>query len=139
MEYPVYTALAGGALLILQQILMMSTGIYRGKVKQGVGHGGDQTLERKMRRHGNLAENSAIFLIVLALLELSGASQLAFWFAIVFVAARIAHALAFMSIKGSHEPGFSPFLVLRFLGASTTGLGGIALGAILLQSLIAQL
>ena len=69
MEIPYTAAAVGAVLLILQLVLMMSTGIHRGKTLIGVGVGDDKDLERKMRRHGNLAENAAIFVVVLALTE----------------------------------------------------------------------
>jgi len=134
MEFPQTAALTGAFLLILQQILMMNTGTHRAKTAIGVGHGDDRNLERKSRRHGNLAENAAIFVVVLALTEgVAGGGPVITTFASLFVAARISHAIGFMSTSGSHATPDGPkfFVMFRMLGAMTTGLVGIALGGYL--------
>lgn len=132
MSFPIYTAILAGFLIILQQILMVLAGMHRAKVGIGVGHGEDKDLERKVRRHGNLAENSALFLIVLALAELYGVPGVGI-VAAVFGVARISHALAFSSLSGSHLPTDSKlFPALRIVGAMGTLLSGIALGGFLL-------
>lgn len=131
MVYPLTTAMAGAFLIILQQFLMMNTGMHRTKAKVGVGHSEDRDLERKVRRHGNLAENAALFLVILALVEgLTGGSAVVTSFAAIFVIARISHAIGFMSLSGSHADGseFTPFVFFRMIGAMGTGLTGIALG-----------
>lgn len=131
MIYPLTAAMAGAFLIILQQLLMMNTGSHRAKVKIGVGYSEDKDLERKARRHGNLTENAAIFLVILALVEgLTGASAVVTSFAVIFVIARICHAVGFMSLSGSHaESGeYTPFVIFRMAGAMGTGLVGIALG-----------
>ena len=100
-------------------------------MKVGIGMGDDADLERKVRRHGNLAENAGIFLAVLALMEVSGLTNTAvFWFAIVFAGARIAHAVGFMHQDGSHAnlDGNKFFLAARVIGATLTGWTGLALG-----------
>ncbi len=133
MTLPVITALTASMLLPLQLVLMLSTGLHRGQTKIGVGVGNDRHLERKMRRHGNLSENSAIFLITLGLAELLGAPQFVlFWVAVVFVVARLLHALAFTSLDGSHNVAGNPiFLGMRFIGAMGTLVSGlVASGAI---------
>lgn len=139
MEFPVVAALVGGFLLILQQSLMMNTGSYRGKVQVGVGFGDDRHLERKIRRHGNLAENAAIFVVVLALTEmLTGGGATITAFGVVFVLARISHAVAFNSLAGSHDKdeGSKFFLIARMMGALASGLSGIALGLYLIYSVL---
>ena len=132
MEFPYVAASLGAFLLFLQQFLMLSVGLHRTKTKVGIGVGDDAELERKVRRHGNLAENAGIFLAVLALMEVSGlASGAVFWFAIVFAAARIAHAVGFTHQDGSHAnlEGNKFFLATRVIGATLTGWTGLALGA----------
>jgi len=131
MVYPLTTAMAGAFLIILQQVLMMNTGTHRAKAKIGVGLGEDRDLERKVRRHGNLAENAALFIVILALVEsFTGGGTAVNSFAIVFVIARISHAVGFMSLTGSHADGsaFTPFVFFRMIGAMGTGLCGIGLG-----------
>ncbi|MEO9468699.1 MAPEG family protein [Parasphingorhabdus sp.] len=131
MVYPLTTAMAGAFLIILQQFLMMNAGSHRARAKIGVGYSEDQDLERKVRRHGNLAENGALFLVILALVEgFSGGGTTVTIFAAVFVIARISHAIGFSSLSGSHADGsaFTPFVLFRMFGAMGTGLTGIALG-----------
>ena len=134
-ETAVFTA---AILLILQMVLMLSVGMHRFSVKVGVGYGEDADLHRKIRRHGNLSENAGIFLIALALAEMAGAPAL--WvqvLALVFVAARLSHALAFASKRGSHSPeGSVTFPMLRAFGAFATAGAGFGLGALLLASQI---
>lgn len=136
MEFPVITAVTAGVLLIFQQLLMLSVGLYRVKVRRGVGDGGDAQLERLVRRHGNLAENSALFLIGLGLLELAtGSGPVTLGFAGAFLAARLFHALGFSSLAGSHlAEGSRLFLLLRSSGAILTALVGIAAGGYLLST-----
>ena len=127
------TALLGAFLIVLQQTLMLSVGTHRAKTRIGVGIGGDKDLERKVRRHGNLAENAAIFLLVLGLAELAGVTGIVvLCFASAFGAARLFHAIAFFHLDGSHNPGGHKFWVgMRVAGATLTSLGGIALGGYL--------
>lgn len=134
MSLPIITALTAALLLILQQILMITVGAHRGGVKVGAGSGGDTSLERKIRRHGNLAENAPIFLLALALLELSDASSAVVGtLAAAFVAARLLHVLAFASEAGSHlADGSFIFPAMRSVGAISTALIGIGTGTYLL-------
>ena len=140
MEFPIVAAFVGAILIVAQQIFMMIAGTYRGKVSIGVGVGDDKELERKVRRHGNLAENAAIFLVVLGYAEmLSGGGTMTTVLGIVFLAARLSHAVAFSSLSGSHgqENGARIFVLCRIFGALGTGLSGIILGLYLLFLLAA--
>lgn len=138
MEFPHIAAIVGAFLLILQQLFMMNTGTHRMKADVGVGYGGDRELERKSRRHGNLAENAAIFVIVLALTEaLIGSGPIIASFAGAFVFARLCHAIGFMSTTGSHATKDGPkfFAMFRAAGATLTGLTGLGLGVFLAYQL----
>lgn len=138
MEFPQTTAMVGAFLLILQQVFMMNTGTHRVKANVGVGYGGDLELERKSRRHGNLAENAAIFIVVLALTEgLIGSSPIITGFGAAFVFARLCHAIGFMSTTGSHATNDGPkfFALFRAAGATLTGLIGLGLGFFLAYQL----
>lgn len=140
MEFPYTAAMVGAFLIILQQILMMNTGTHRAKAQIGVGFGEDRHLERKIRRHGNLSENAAIFIIVLSLAEmLSGGGPVIIAFGSIFVLARVSHAFAFTSLAGSHEKmeGGKIYLLCRMLGAFITGLVGIGLGLYLMFLILA--
>ncbi|MEM8812867.1 MAG: MAPEG family protein [Pseudomonadota bacterium] len=141
MTVPIVTAFAAGLLIVLQQALMLNVGLYRGKVGIGAGIGDDQTLERKLRRHGNLAENSALFLVALALAEMVGAPGILIAsLAGIFILCRLAHAIAFTSLAGSHTPteGGSVYLVLRAAGAGGTALLGFILGGTLVYTVAVQ-
>lgn len=139
MELPYTAAAVAAVLIILQQALMMNAGKYRGKVSIGVGVGQDKELERKVRRHGNLAENAAIFLVVLTLAEgIFGTNMFLMVVATIFVLARFSHALAFTSIAGSHGvvDSSKAYLMLRMFGALGSALGGIGLGLYLIFRLV---
>jgi len=138
MEFPIITATTAALILALQQLLMLSVGMYRTKLKVGVGTAGDDTLERRIRRHANLAENAALYLVALGLLELAtGPGLPVLIFAGAFLLARAMHAVAFSSLAGSHlAGGGGVFLVFRAAGAFLTAIGGIALAAYLVYSLM---
>ncbi|MEM7058036.1 MAG: MAPEG family protein [Pseudomonadota bacterium] len=137
---PEISIIAAAVLILMQMVLMLSVGMHRASVKVGVGFGEDEQLHRKIRRHGNLAENAGVFLIGMALAEISGAST--FYLSIVaavFVAARASHALAFSSTSGSHSPqGSVVFPAMRMFGAFGTAGSGIGLAVILISQFMAQ-
>ncbi|WP_376098985.1 MAPEG family protein [Roseomonas sp. CCTCC AB2023176] len=66
----------------------------RGQARTALGHGGDRTLERAIRAHGNFAEYVPFALLLLLLAELSG---MAGWAAhaagALLLAGRVSHAL----------------------------------------------
>ncbi len=131
MSFPYYSALLGAFLLTLQQALMISVGFHRTIARVGIGYGDDVHLERKIRRHGNLAENASIFVLVLTLTELSGAPmKIVVSFALAFALARVCHAIGFSHLDGSHAnvKGNKLFLGLRVVGATLTGWVGLGLG-----------
>ena len=70
---PVVSAITAGVLIIGQMGLMFVVAGARFRVRQSLGDGADPTLLRLVRRHGNYAENAAIFVASLALLEMMGA------------------------------------------------------------------
>ena len=137
---PIYAAFLGAALLIIQILLMLSVGTYRAKSGTSIGVKDDTVLERRVRRHGNLAENAAIFVVVLALYEIMfGQTFLALSLAVVFFVARILHMSGFGSAAGSHligvEDGGRPFVLMRMAGAMLTALTSLVLGVSLIVSL----
>lgn len=143
LNFPLYTALLGGGLIIVQSILMLIVGMHRGKTKNGVGVGSDTTLERKVRRHANLTESGPMFVFILAIYEIIfGQTEFAFWIALIFAAARLFHIIGFSSTAGSHlannaGPG-NFFVATRAIGATGTALGSIALGGTLLYSILSM-
>ena len=112
---------------------MIAVGLHRTKTGVGIGVGNDPNLERKIRRHGNLSENAALFIVVLALAELCGISKpIIAGFGAIFVLARLLHALGFSSLVGSHlAEGNKLFVAMRAIGAFGTFLTGILLGGLL--------
>lgn len=139
MTLPLIAAQTGAFLIVLQMILKLSAGFHRAGTGQGVGVQGDRQLERKVRRHGNLAENAGLFVAVLATAELAGLSNTVLGaLAVVFVVARILHATGFSSLAGSHGDveGGKAFKLARFFGAIGTALSGIALGLFTLAGVL---
>ena len=138
---PIYAALLGGVLLCLQIILMLTVGTYRSGSGKGAGVAEDMTLERLVRRHGNLAENAAIFVTVLALYELLfGQTWIALIVGLAFFLARSLHAFAFTSNSGSHLVGArgagKKFILMRVSGALLTAVSSLALGVSLIISVL---
>lgn len=131
MNLPIYAAALGAFLIVLQVALMLSVGLHRSK-GQFIGIGDDKDLERKVRRHGNLAENSGLFLVVIALFEmLVGQTTYVLVLCAIFAVARMLHALGFSSLAGSHgddlRGGRKAFAGMRAMGAF--GTLGVALGS----------
>jgi hypothetical protein len=141
MNLPLITAGLSGILLATQQLLMLNVGLYRIKLRLGVGHGNDPNLERLIRRHGNLAENAGIFLVTLALTEiLLGSRVVVLGFGLVFLLARILHLLGFSSLAGSHlAHGNQAFLFCRSAGATLSAVLGILLGGYLTYTVLQSL
>ncbi|MCR9080605.1 MAG: MAPEG family protein [Hyphomonadaceae bacterium] len=144
LHTPTYAALLGGSLLVLQILLMLSVGTYRTGAKKGVGVDGDMKLERLVRRHGNLAENAAIFLIVLTLYEVMfGQTLIVLGTASVFLVARLLHAIGFSSLSGSHlvdaQGSGSSFVLMRAAGAGLTALSSLVIAIALIVSVVPAL
>ncbi|MEM1196344.1 MAG: MAPEG family protein [Pseudomonadota bacterium] len=136
---PIYTAGLGAFLILFQVILMLTVGLHRSK-GQFIGIGEDRDLERKVRRHGNLAENSGLFLAVIALLEmLAGQTTYVLVIAVAFAAARLLHALGFSSLAGSHGDDLTgirrAFAGMRFFGAMGTLVVALAIAWFLVWNL----
>ena len=94
LALPVVSAITAGVLIIGQMALMLAVAGRRRGARQALGDGSDPGLLRAIRRHGNYAENAAIFVAALTLLELLGAQR---WFvatlAAVFILGRASHAI----------------------------------------------
>lgn len=135
---PEVSVATAAVLVVLQLGLMLTVGLHRASAGIGVGHGEDQDLHRKIRRHANLAENAALFLVALGLAELSGVSaRYLAPIAAIFIAARLSHAFAFTSRSGSHAPeGSKVFPAMRAIGAFGTVGSGVALAVLLAGQVI---
>jgi uncharacterized membrane protein YecN with MAPEG domain len=118
---PAISALTAGILITLQMALMAGVALARRRNRQSLGDGGDQGLLRAIRRHGNLAENGALFIAGFTLLELAGGNRLSLQIlCAVFVLARISHAVG-LSMDKTVNP-------LRLAGVFGTIGVGVALG-----------
>ncbi len=117
---PLITAAAAGVLLLLQTLLMLTAALVRRGVRQSLGDTGEHPgLTRAVRRHGNLAENAAIFLIGSALLEMLGGDRL--WvegLCGAFIFARLMHAFG-LSLKNTVNP-FRIFGVILTVAVDAT-------------------
>jgi uncharacterized protein len=112
MAVPV-TALYAGLLGLL--LIGLSVGVinqrYRAQV--GIGHGGDERLERWTRIHGNFAEYVPMALVLLALAELQGAPAAALHaLGAALAVGRVSHAWGL-----ARSPAASPG---RFVGMVAT-------------------
>jgi len=112
---------AAGAAALLHIWLSIRVSHIRRTQKILHGDGGSPAMLRRMRAHGNYAENAPIFLVLLALLELAGGRPEFLWAAtIVFFLSRIFHAFGMDSDKLSK---------LRIVGVTGSWLVLLALGA----------
>lgn len=138
MTVPIYAAAAGAFLIILQALLMVAAGSYRVKSGINLGTGEDPVMERKVRRHGNLAENAGLFVAVLALAEMTVVPNIVVqYIAVAFVVARIFHAIAFSSSVGAQGGEGSKFFVIaRVIGAMGTFLSFLTLGGYILYGIL---
>src|SRR5579872_5983750 len=94
LTMPVIASITAGVLIIVQLGLMLVVAQNRRRAGQSLGDGADAALLRAVRRHGNFAENAAIFLVALALAEMMGAQRwLVATAAAIFVVGRALHAV----------------------------------------------
>lgn len=117
---PVVAALTAGILIFIQMALMVGVILARRRNRQSLSDGGHPDLLQAIRRHGNFAENAAIFIAGFALLELMGGGRLGIEImSAIFVLGRLSHALGL-----TLQP---PANVFRSAGVASTVLVGIAL------------
>lgn len=125
MTFPIITATAAACLMLLQTWLALSVSLARRRLKLGIGDGGDAEMARLVRRHGNLAENAALYIVVFALLEMGGGARLLVAaLAALFVAGRVLHAVGMTVSSGASQP--------RAVGALLSYITGFAAGISLL-------
>jgi uncharacterized membrane protein YecN with MAPEG domain len=105
MILPITLTIAGAA-AILHIWLSLRVSRLRRPLKIGVGDGGNEVLARRIRAHGNFAENVPLMLVLLGFVELATGGSLYLWgAAILFILARIAHAF------GMDRQGANPLRV----------------------------
>jgi hypothetical protein len=109
------TGLYAGLLALILVVLGIQIGILRARTGISILYGEDMNLATAIRRHGNFTEAVPIALILLAALELNGASRgLLHGLGAALVLARIAHPLGLQ-----HDSMRNP---LRGIGAGGTTL-----------------
>jgi uncharacterized protein len=132
LPLPVVSAVTAGALILIQMVLALVVVLARRRNRQSLGDGGNPDVLRAMRRHGNFAENAAIFVAGFTLFELiGGPRQTLEIMCAVFVTGRLSHA-AGLSLKNTVNP-------LRVLGIFATVGVGLTLGVQLLMLGFARL
>ena len=118
---PFVSAFTAGILIMMQMALMYSVVVTRRRNRQSLGDGAHHDLVVAIRRHGNFAENAAIFIGGFALLELTGGGGLGLAvMCAAFVLGRIGHVVG-LSMKKTVNP-------LRVGGVVVTTIVGVALG-----------
>ena len=125
---PVVSAIAAGALIIGQMGLLFVVVGVRRKVRQSLGDGGDASLLRATRRHGNYAENAAIFVASLALLEMMGAVRpFVIGLAALFIVGRILHGIG-LSMQKTVNPWRVAGIIATIVAGVTMGVQLVTLG-----------
>ena len=125
MILPISLTIAGAA-AILHVWLSLRVSQLRRPLKIGLGDGGNEVLQRRIRAHGNFTENVPLFLILLGLLELATGGSLWLWgAAILFVLARLLH------VFGMDRPGAN-WMRVAGIAISWLALLGLGLWAILI-------
>jgi uncharacterized protein len=129
---PILSALIAGILIILQMGLMLSVVLARRRKLQSIGDGGNPELLAAIRRHGNFAENAAIFVAGFALLEILGGDRTPIMtMGAAFVVGRVSHVMG-LSMKNTLN-------AFRIAGVTITVFVGVALGAGLIRTALSNL
>ena len=116
-----YAALLG----IVGFILQCLVGPLRGRHNVSLDHGGHKDLNEAIRRHGNWAENVPYILLMMALIEINGASK--GWLhalGLLLLASRMIHPMGMDANRMAH-----PLRIVGMAGTvfSTVGVIGTAL------------
>jgi hypothetical protein len=124
---PLVSALTGGVLIIMQMLLMLAVVVARRRNRQSLGDGGKPEVLQAIRRHGNLAENAALFIAGFALLELiDGHRPSLEIMCALFVLGRISHIIGLSMPKTVNN--------FRVGGIGATIVVGFALGLSLIRA-----
>jgi uncharacterized protein len=109
---PTITALYAGLLALLYLALAGLVVAHRRRARVGLGTGSDTALERAVRVHGNFAEYTPLFLVLLLVAELSGIGAILLHVAgSAFFLARIGHAFGLSQSSGTSAGRFVGTLV----------------------------
>ena len=101
MHFPFVTIMLAAFFAFLSVALSIQTSLRRKKLGVGIGDGGDETLQRRVRAHGNFIEYAPMSLILLGLVEIQGAARsmvLSIGFALAL--ARLLHAAGMLYAAG---------------------------------------
>ncbi|RFB79249.1 MAPEG family protein [Methylovirgula sp. 4M-Z18] len=129
---PIYSTITAGLLILLQMLLLLDVVRMRWSVRQSLGDGGKKELATAIRRHGNLAENAAIFIACFTLLELiDGRGAFLGALCLGLLIGRALHVIG-LSMRRTVNP-------FRSAGVVMTVLVGVTLGLRLVQVGIAHL
>lgn len=131
MTTPIITATLAIALSVLLVVLSFRVSLLRQKYATPFGDGGNQTLLRAIRAHGNLGESAPMLLILLLLIEIiSPATGLLLWLvAALYFTGRFIAAVASFLPEG--KAGFArPITMLSTLMSLLAA--GLLLGSALL-------
>lgn len=102
-----------GLFAVIQVPLTMMVGLRRAETRIGFLDGGDKTLLRRMRAHGNYVENVPMVILVLAAAEWCGTPAWALWSAGgLMLAGRLLHVVAMLKGAGAVPRASSMMLTL---------------------------
>lgn len=105
------TMLFAGIMTIFVVLLQINVIRQRVSGEVSLGDGGNKSLERATRAHGNAIENVPLTLIMMGIIEMAGAPEMAVEvFGIALVVSRLLHAIGIQ-----REPDTN---ILRLLGAA---------------------
>ncbi len=114
----VITALFGGVYALLIIPMTVAAGLYRGKVGVLFYDGGNDTLRRILRSHGNYLEYMPVTLTLMAIAEINHASDLFLYITgVVFLLARIMH---YLTLNFFDRPIFRQISMLGTTGVILT-------------------
>lgn len=132
MRFPTVTAIACCLLVFLLIVLTIRVSILRHAEGVLLGNGNNTRLERAVRAQGNLAESAPTALLLMLLLEFSGASMSVIaGLSATYLGSRLAHAAGILS--GGRLAAF------RTIGAAGSLLVMLAGGGMLARYLIGLL
>ncbi|HET6603872.1 MAG TPA: MAPEG family protein [Xanthomonadaceae bacterium] len=119
---PHITAVYAALSAILVMILALRVVAMRRAARVGLGDGGNAALAQRIRVHGNAIENLPLALLLLLLLELTGAPVLLLHgFGALLLGARVLHAWGLSTRPGGSFGRFSGTLVTWLLVLAMAG------------------
>jgi uncharacterized membrane protein YecN with MAPEG domain len=129
-DFPLtYTALAAAILGALYVYMTLSIGLQRQNTRIAMGDNGDEAFAKKIRGHGNAAEQIPLGLILIGLNEAMNSGLFVLILAALLIFGRIMHAAHFY---GDNKPlKLRAYGMMLTLGSHALGVVGIVIGLIL--------